>query len=137
MIKNAKSTVSFRCRHIGLFSLFLAWSIIFAHSVIPHHHHFDILYADHTPDCEFLRESCKSKNHLPDCHALNILAKEKSDQHIEKSFSPKSFELFFVEQKIDIANLPEITFLHFEEKVPIPKTSVNTFHSLRSPPAFC
>ena len=137
MIKNAKSKVSFKCRHIGFFPLFLAWGIIFAHSVIPHHHHFDILYADHTTDCEFMRESSKSKHHLQDCHALNILAKEKSDQHIEKSVSPKSIQLFFDEQKIEVAYLPEITFLHFEEKVAIPKTTEVSFHALRSPPVFC
>jgi hypothetical protein len=57
VIKNRKVILSF---------LFLAWSIIFAHSIVPHHHHFELISAQKGHCCHEHNDHHESHDHQND-----------------------------------------------------------------------
>ena len=62
----------------GLIFIGLATIVIFAHAILPHHHHFDSLFSHHEKETS---DSCHQENHPEDnaehCHAFNDLVIEK------------------------------------------------------------
>ncbi len=62
MIKNKKVILSF---------LFLAWTIIFLHSIVPHHHHFDLGFVE--------KNHCHHEHHGTNGHYY-------SDSNVESEF---------------------------------------------------
>ena len=83
--------------------LFLAWTIIFAHSIVPHHHHSENLThkCNHTHLHEtFLLENSENFNCDHDCDAqvchfhVEILTQVSVDQVFIASSEIKLFEYF-------------------------------------------
>ncbi|HSH51378.1 MAG TPA: hypothetical protein VK982_06610 [Bacteroidales bacterium] len=96
MIKNKKAVIPF---------LLLAWAIIFAHSIIPHHHH--------DPDHDFVCNHCHANHHntfteeindYDDCddHACHFQIEVLRQVSIDPVFIATSehlFSVFFPNQK--------------------------------------
>ncbi len=67
-------------KHRGKFFVLIAGIIIFAHAVIPHHHHFDSIEshwdssANNTPSADSHEENPETH-----CHAFNMVVVEKSN----------------------------------------------------------
>lgn len=123
-------------KHSGKFFVLIAGLIIFAHAVIPHHHHFDSIdsHAEKTV-CETSNSEKHNDNPKTHCHALNIVVTEKAGNStiatalLQLGFDfyipPNSRNLEFVRNSLIqpisfICSLPEQIFL--------------TSRSLRAPP---
>jgi hypothetical protein len=61
VIKNKKVILSF---------LFLAWSIIFAHSIVPHHHHFELISAQKGHCCHEHNDHHEGHDHHQDDYSV-------------------------------------------------------------------
>lgn len=124
--------------HTAKFLILIAGIIIFAHAVIPHHHHFDNIEAHpDNSECKTSNSDRHGENPETHCHALNIIVSEKSSHVVVKS-SPASqlhFDLFNIATKPNIAlnNNGEIHTVYFGFS-PY-KQIFLTNHSLRAPPA--
>lgn len=130
--------MKFKGKHTSKFLILIAGIIIFAHAVVPHHHHFDTIHA-HPEHLECETSNSDSHNENPDthCHALNIIVSEKSSNSaLNSSFvSQLHFDLFSSETKPEIAfnfnGGTKFVYLGFSP----PKQIFLTNHSLRAPPA--
>jgi len=124
VIKNKKAVIPF---------LLLAWTIIFAHSIIPHHHH----HSNHNVVCSYCHAS----------HHQNTFAEELNDHH-ESHDHTCNFQIEVLKQvSIDPVFIaaPEHFFADF---LPIQKSERNIFYietryeplfytnQLRAPPVF-
>tara|TARA_R110001583_G_scaffold10417_12_gene47977 strand:- start:37064 stop:37462 length:399 start_codon:yes stop_codon:yes gene_type:complete len=125
-------------KHISKFLILIAGLIIFAHAVIPHHHHFDSIDAhSENSECKTSNSDMHSENPETHCHAFNITVSEKQSDIVVNSatVSHLHFDLFSIEIKPDIAlNINDITnniHLGFS----LLKQKFLTNHSLRAPPA--
>lgn len=125
-------------KHISKFFILIAGLIIFAHAVIPHHHHFDSIEA-HPENLECETTNTDGHNENPDthCHALNIIVSEKSGNSTVNSslVSQLHFGLFSVNAKPEIAfNFNGKTLVIYFGFSP-PRQIFLSNHSLRAPPA--
>ena len=127
-------------KHTSKFLILIAGLIIFAHAVIPHHHHFDSIEAHpENLKCETTNSDRHNENPDTHCHAFNIIVSEKSSDIvvISSTVSHLHFDLFSIEIKPDIAlNINDVTnniHLGFS----LLKQKFLTNHSLRAPPGNC
>lgn len=124
-------------KRIILSVLFLAWTIIFAHSVVPHHHHVEKFYLDkghshghhqdHCHDNDLCNEQIHECNHDCHDHACHFHVEVLTQISIDKIFIANIENTFFsyspLKEKSDYTCNTEIVFDQ------LPKTD-----HLRGPP---
>jgi len=125
-------------KHTSKFLILIAGLFIFAHAVIPHHHHFDSIEA-HSENLECETTNSDRHNENPDthCHAFNFIISEKSSDIVVNSLavSYPHFDLFNIGVKPDIAlNINDVKTTNYFGISP-PKPIFLSTHSLRAPPA--
>ena len=124
-------------KHTGKFLVLIAGIIIFAHAVVPHHHHFDSVEShSESSECKTSKSEKHGENHETHCHALNIVVSEKSgDVDVKLPLVTQlHFDLFRSESKSDIAlNVDEVIGIIYFCFSP-PKQIFLTNYSLRAPP---
>lgn len=84
-------------KHISKYFILLAGLIFFAHAVIPHHHHFDVI-VEHLQHSECQSDNSDMDKQQPDihCHAFNLIISQNGN-NLVKQLSPFSvFNLDFV-----------------------------------------
>jgi hypothetical protein len=125
-------------KHTSKFLILIAGLIIFAHAVIPHHHHFDSIEAHpENLKCETTNSDRHNENPDTHCHAFNIIVSEKSSDIvvISSTVSHLHFDLFNIGIKPDIAlyinDVRTTIYFGFSP----PKPIFLSTHSLRAPPA--
>lgn len=125
-------------KYTAKFLVLIAGIIIFAHTVFPHHHHFDTIESH--PDnleCGTTKTDKQSDNPETHCHALNIVVLEKTSNNVVKPslVSHIQFNLFNIETKLDLVfftnDFINISCFNFS----LQKQLFLTTHSLRGPPA--
>lgn len=125
-------------QHTGSFFTFLAGLIILAHTVVPHHHHFEITHASKEESaCETPVQGQNPEKPDTHCHAFNILVSEKTittslNQSLSGHFN------FFPAGSIVQSEIPpvkDITTTIFGNHAIFIKQFFYTAHSLRAPPA--
>lgn len=124
-------------KHTGKISVLIAGLIIFAHAVIPHHHHFDTIdsHAEKTT-CETSNSEKHNDNPETHCHALNIVVSEKAGNiAIATSHTLQLvFDLYIPQNSQDLEfERNPLTRLFSLESFP-PKQIFLTNQSLRAPP---
>ncbi len=96
--------------HKGKFFVLIAGIIILAHTVIPHHHHFDSIESHWDSSCNKTSNSDTHEgNPETHCHAFNIVVVEKSNDILVKIvlLTQPHFDLFNSDQnKYLVVNLP-------------------------------
>jgi hypothetical protein len=124
-------------KHTSKWLILIAGIIIFAHAIIPHHHHFDSIES-HPENLECENTIPDKHNENPDkhCHAFNLIISEKEidivvNSPIESDFY---FDLFCIETNpeitVKINDLFKTCYFVFTPQKKIFLTS----HSLRAPP---
>ena len=125
-------------KHKSKFFILIAGLIIFAHAVIPHHHHFDSIEA-HPENLECETTNWDRHNENPDthCHAFNLIISENGSGltiHSAPTFN-FTLSLFDINSDFDLASkLNEVNYTHCFIFFPH-KQIFLTSHSLRAPPA--
>jgi len=126
-----------KIRHTARLFPFIAGIIILAHTVVPHHHHFDFLFSHQNIEaCE--KADLGRTGEIPDshCHAFNLLVVDKNHEHAEIQSLPVDLHAdFFLLRSstntiVEAINIPT-TFLHiftFKEQY------YSSCLSLRGPP---
>jgi len=139
VINNCSKSIRLNLKRIHKLNFFtiLAGIIIFAHTVIPHHHHFDSIEAHpENLECETSNPDKHNENPEAHCHAFNIIITNSgSDLTIQSSPSPKfNVDLFDIKTSTDLASeLYVVNYTHCLKFVPN-KQIFLTNHSLRAPP---
>lgn len=124
--------------HTAKFLILIAGIIIFAHTVVPHHHHFDTIEAHpDNSECKTSNSDRHGENPETHCHALNIIVSEKLSYAVVKSslVTQLHFDLFNIETKLDIAlNINDVIHVIYFGFSPYKQIFLSN-HSLRAPPA--
>jgi hypothetical protein len=125
-------------KHTSKFLILVAGIIIFAHAVIPHHHHFDSIEA-HQENLECENTNPDKHNENPDthCHAFNLIISEKANDLVVNTPSESNFhfDLFCVESNPELTvrvEDPSKTCFFIST---LQKQKFLTSRSLRAPPA--
>lgn len=125
-------------KYTGRLLVLIAGIIIFAHAVVPHHHHFDSIDAhSENSECETSNSERHGEKPKTHCHAFNIIVSEKSNNVFVKLSlaSQLHFDLFNIETKPTIAlNINSVIHTIYFGFSPL-KQIFLTNHSLRAPPA--
>jgi hypothetical protein len=118
--------------------ILIAGLIIFAHAVIPHHHHFDSRETlPENLECETANTDRHNENPDTHCHAFNLIISERGDDLTIHSATASNFniDLFYFNADFDFASkLNEVNHTHcfiFSPHKQIFLTNI----SLRAPPA--
>ena len=118
--------------------ILIAGLIIFAHAVIPHHHHFDSREAfSENLECETTNTESHNDNPDAHCHAFNLIISEKGNDLTTRSATASNFnsDLFYIITDFDFASkLNEVNHTHCFTH-PTHKQIFLTNISLRGPPA--
>jgi hypothetical protein len=130
--------VNLKGQHTGSFFTFLAGLIILAHTVVPHHHHFEITHVSKEESaCETPVQGQNSEKPDTHCHAFNILVSEKtSTTSLNQSLSDhfNFFPAGIIVQS-EIPPVKDITTTIFGNHAIFIKQFFYAAHSLRAPPA--
>lgn len=124
-------------QHIGRLFTFFAGLIIIAHTVVPHHHHFELTHSsEQESTCEIPTQEKNTKAHDSHCHAFNVLVLEKtSTTSLNQSLSDHfNFFPFGIIVQIEIPPVTNITTIFFGSYALFIKQFFFTAHSLREPP---
>ena len=116
----------------------MAGLIVLAHTVVPHHHHFEITHsADEKSACESSTQDNKTEKDDSDCHAFNLLVSEKTPNSSLNQSLSDYFSFFFtgITADIEISPLQNITPIFWDFKAIFLKQFFITAHTLRGPPA--
>lgn len=125
-------------QHIGRIFTFLAGLIILVHSVVEHHHHFELT---HSSELESNCESSAQNNNteIPDsqCCTFNILVSGRiTNSSLNISLSDYfSFDLAGIIVNIEIPPVEIVTTTIFGHQAVFLKQFFFTTQSLRGPPA--
>ncbi len=130
--------MSLKEKYNGTFLILITGIIIFAHAVVPHHHHFDSVEA-HPENLECENTNPTKHNENPDthCHAFNLIISEIGNDLILLSSPASNFnlDLFGINTNIELASkLNVVNYTHCFIFFP-QKQIFLTNHSLRAPPA--
>ncbi|MCF8303607.1 MAG: hypothetical protein K9I94_10070 [Bacteroidales bacterium] len=123
-------------RHIGGFFTFLAGLIIFAHAVVPHDHHFEIMPSpEQGSTCEVPVQGQNPE--VPDshCHAFNVMVSEKKIATSLNQTLSDHFHTAGVILQIETPPVNNITVTIFGNHTGFIKQFFFTAYSLRAPPA--
>jgi len=125
-------------KHTSKLLILIAGIIIFAHAVIPHHHHFDSIEA-HPENLECENTIPDKHNENPDthCHAFNLIVSEKAIDIVVNSPTESNFhfDLFCIETNPEITVKINDSFKTCYFVFTPQKKIFLTSHSLRAPPA--
>lgn len=124
-------------KHTSKFLILIAGLIIFAHAVIPHHHHFDSIetHAENL-ECETTNSDGHDENPDTHCHAFNLIISEKGSDLTLHSFYSSNFnhDLFDINTDFDFTSkLNEVNYSTCFIFFPL-KQIFLTSHSVRGPP---
>ena len=129
--------MSLKEKYNGTFLILIAGIIIFAHAVIPHHHHFDSVETHpENLECENTRPDKHNENPDTHCHALNLIISEKANDLVVNTPAESNFhfDLFCVESNYELTvridPFKTCFFLSAQQK-----QIFLTSRSLRAPPA--
>lgn len=79
-------------KHTGKFLILIAGLIIFAHAVVPHHHHFDTIESHlENIDCERTNTAKHDENPDTHCHAFNHIISEKANDFVVNTSTESYF----------------------------------------------
>ena len=123
-------------QHIGRLFTFLAGLIILAHTVVPHHHHFELRSSEQESTCECTSQEKNKENPVSHCHVFNILAVGKTTNSFLNNSSSENFSFILTGIIADIETFPVknlITTL-FDHQVKFLNHFFFTSQSLRAPP---
>ena len=125
-------------KHRSKFFILIAGIIIFAHAVVPHHHHFDSVEAHpENLECENTRHDKHNENPDTHCHAFNLIISEKANDLVVNTPAESNFhfDLFFAESNpestVKVDDTSKTCFFVPAQHKQIFLTS----RSLRAPPA--
>ncbi len=124
-------------QHTGSFFTFLAGLIILAHSVVPHHHHFEITHVSKEESaCETPAQEQNPEKTDSHCHALNVLVSEKTSTTSLNQLSDH-FNFFPAGSivQIEIPPVIDITTTIVDNHAIFIKQLFFTAHTFRGPPA--
>ncbi len=118
-------------QNTGILFIGISVLIMFFHSVIPHHHHFDSLFTHfekvHSPEKGCNGNGEDSPGH---CHAFNELAVDKIVS--SNGFAPELTAILDNEQEIIIPRNIDIS--GFQTEISVKAVTVFLFKPLRAPP---
>jgi len=130
--------VNLRGQHIGGLFTFLAGLIILAHTVVPHHHHFELSHSsEQESTCESPDQEKNSENPDSHCHAFNVLIIEKTSNLVLNQSCSDLFKYSLIGIKSDIKISPfrnVITTFVDQQAVFLEEFFFST-HLLRGPPS--
>lgn len=125
-------------KHTSKFLILIAGIIIFAHAVVPHHHHFDSIeaHADNL-ECENTRHDKHNENPDTHCHAFNLIISEKANDLVVNtpSVSNFHFDLFCAESIHELIVSDDAPFKSCFFVAAQQKQIFLTSRLLRAPPA--
>jgi hypothetical protein len=130
--------VNFKGQHIERIFTFLAGLIILAHTVVPHHHHFEISHSSEEESaCEVPVHGQNQEKPDTHCHAFNILVSERTSTiSLNKSLSDHlNFFTAGVVIQIETPPVIDIPTTFFGNHAIFKKQYFYTAHLLRAPPA--
>lgn len=130
--------MNFKGQHIGGIFTFLAGLILFAHAVVPHHHHFEITHSsEKEAACETPVQGQNPDVPAPHCHAFNVLISENTiTTSLNHSLSDHfNFGTAGIIVQIETPSAKDITTTIFYKHADFIKQFFFTAHSLRAPPA--
>jgi len=125
-------------KHTGKFLVLIAGIIIFAHAVVPHHHHFDSINShSQNSHCETSNPEKHGDNPETHCHALNIVVSEKPGNLTVAALivSQPAIDLSITQTKPDLELTRNSLILPIPFGFSPPEQIFLTNHSLRAPPA--
>jgi hypothetical protein len=131
--------VNLKGQHIGGLFSFLAGLVVLAHAVVPHHHNFELTHSsDQESSCEIPLQGNSSETPDSHCHALNILASEKST-NTSLNHSLSDYFIFYpdgINSNIELPPVNNLTETIFDHQVNFLKQFFFSAHSLRAPPVY-
>jgi hypothetical protein len=130
--------VNLNGQYIGRFFTYFAGLIILAHSIVPHHHHFESTNSPaQEPNCESSGQENSNEDPVSHCHAFNILVSKRiTNSSLNQSFSEYfSFYLAGGNVNIEASTVRNITAQTFGHQAVFIKQFFFTARSLRGPPA--
>lgn len=125
-------------KHTSKFLILIAGIIIFAHAVVPHHHHFEITHStEQGSTCEAPVQGQNPDVPAPHCHAFNVLVSENTiTTSLNHSLSDHfNFDTAGIIVQIETPSAKDITTTIFYKHADFIKQFFFTAHSLRAPPA--
>ena len=129
--------MNFKGQHIERIFTFLAGLIILAHTVVPHHHHFEISHSSEEESaCEVPVHGQNQEKPDTHCHAFNILVSERASTiSLIKSLSDHlSFFTVGVVVQVETPFVLDIPTAFFSNHAVFIKQFFYTAHLLRAPP---
>lgn len=133
-----------RKKHFILFSLFMAYMLMLAHLVVPHHHHSNKQEADVRHNHEHNHHQHNGEDSKGHGHTAHFVHLPDSDNYLASSFFKKvqiqelSLDLFFIvpaEQNLSVHSF--ITALGWPPGLPPPYNSISSpIFWLRGPPVY-
>ena len=128
--------MSITWKNIGLIFIGLAGLVIMAHGVVPHHHHYDSIYA-HTDDnpCTAAHKHERKENKKQHCHAFNE-SKVDRVKHFKINFQTvaRFFEVIFVLPEFSGTSKSSYFEYHFTNNIYPYFLFIYTEFPLRAPP---
>jgi hypothetical protein len=125
-------------KHTSKFLILIAGIIIFAHAVVPHHHHFDSIETHpENIDCENTRTDNHNENPDTHCYAFNLIISEKANDLVVNTPAESNFhfDLFCVESNYELTVRVDDPFKSCFFVLAQQKQIFLTSRSLRAPPA--
>ena len=125
-------------QHIGRLITFLAGLIILAHTVVPHHHHFELIHSsEQEPTCENPSQEKNNESPGSHCHAFNILLSERTNNFSSKTSLSEHFSFYLngIITNIEILPVKSVTAIIFGYKTIFLKQFFFSACSHRAPPA--
>ncbi|HPE77400.1 MAG TPA: hypothetical protein P5210_13640 [Draconibacterium sp.] len=124
--------------HTGSFFNLIAGLIIFAHAVVPHHHHFDTIdsHPEHL-ECENTKPDKHDENPDSHCHAFNVFISEKAGNLPADSPAQTNycFDHFYNESSQNIKVNVNTCFKICYFETSLQKQLFQASRPLRAPPA--
>lgn len=129
--------MSLKEKYNGTFLILITGIIIFAHAVIPHHHHYDSVEAHSEKlECENTRLDKHNENQDTHCHAFNLIISEKANDIVVNSPATfiSHFDLFSFDKDFHIASkINDVIYPPFVSSLTQKQIFLSS-RSLRAPP---
>lgn len=129
--------VILKAQHTGRLFAFLAGLIIMAHAVVPHHHHFEIVHSsEQESTCKVPDQEKIPENPETHCHALNILASERTTNSSSNKLLSEyfSFQISGINGSVEFPPVKKVTATIFGHQSIFLKQFLSATQSLRGPP---
>lgn len=122
-------------KHIGYFFLVLTGLVMFAHAIVPHHHHFELYDASDDNHSEHSAPINQGEQSDTYCHSLNILTTTKTEtQAVKVTSLSKDVDFLFTIEKTEYPISEDFNVFRPNETPKHAKQIFITARSLRAPP---